>query len=154
VLFLCRNVNFFLLFILVRGPGRAHHVSMTAETSAVLPNNTLVKEITWVYTDLHRAAWEPSSMKSQSASNRGLFIETLGIYLVSPRHASKEGCKLARSESVRNSPHLPNSRGASPSELFALAPTTPCRRQVSNSPRQLQNDYNANVHTTLPLTRR
>jgi hypothetical protein len=48
---------------------------MTAETSvqSVLPNNTLVKELTWAYTDLHRAAWEPSSMKSQSASNRGLY---------------------------------------------------------------------------------
>jgi hypothetical protein len=35
---------FFLLFILVREPGRAHHASMTAETSvqSVLPNNTLV----------------------------------------------------------------------------------------------------------------
>jgi hypothetical protein len=37
---------------------------MTAETSvqSVLPNNTLVKELTWAYTDLHRAAWEPSSI--------------------------------------------------------------------------------------------
>jgi hypothetical protein len=28
-----------------------------------------------------------------------VFIETLGIYLVSPRHASNEGCKLAKSKS-------------------------------------------------------
>ena len=36
---------------------------------------------------------------------------------------------------------------------FCPAPTTPCRRRVLNPPRQLQNDYNANVHTTLPLAR-
>jgi hypothetical protein len=39
---------FFVLFILVRGPGRVQHASMTAETlvQSVLPNNTLVKELT------------------------------------------------------------------------------------------------------------
>jgi hypothetical protein len=49
---------FSLLFILVQGQGRAHHASMTAETSvqSVFPNNTLIKELTWAYTDLHRAS--------------------------------------------------------------------------------------------------
>ena len=54
-----------------------HHASMTAETSVqlVLPNDTLVKdELTWAYTDLHRAAWEPSSLKSQGADSRTAFL--------------------------------------------------------------------------------
>jgi hypothetical protein len=49
-------IIFFLVFIPFQGPGRAHHASITAETSvqSVLPNNTL--KLTWAYTNLHRAA--------------------------------------------------------------------------------------------------
>lgn len=52
-------------------------------------------------------------MKNQSASKIEGLIETLGIYLMLPRHASREGCRPARSESMRIAPCLQNSRGAS-----------------------------------------
>jgi hypothetical protein len=86
------------------------------QCSQYYPITLWLREITWTYTDLHRAAWEPSSVKSQSASNQGLRTllkpSVFNLPCVAETHASKECCKLGRSEAIQIAPHLPNSERA------------------------------------------